>query len=104
MSVAANTWLSWALAWAVTGALIGTAVGFARDRLLRGLVLGALLGPIGWYLVARSRSAQVECPGCSRLISARALVCPQCGTNVRDANGRSSRSTLRRTGHQGPWR
>jgi predicted RNA-binding Zn-ribbon protein involved in translation (DUF1610 family) len=104
LSVAANAWLSWALAWVLTGALVGAAVGFARDRLLRGLVLGALLGPIGWYLVARSRSAQVECPGCSRLISARALVCPRCGTNVRDANVRSSRSTLRRAEQRGPWR
>ena len=103
MSVAANAWLGWLVAWALTGALVGAAIGFTRDRLLLGIGLGALLGPIGWILVARSRAAQVECPGCSRQISRAALVCPRCGTNVRAAQARNPRSALRQADRGKPW-
>ena len=103
MSLAANTWLGWLVAWALTGALVGAAIGFTRDRLLLGIGLGALLGPVGWILVARSRTAQLECPGCSRLISRAALVCPRCGANVRAAQARNPRAALRSADRGGPW-
>ena len=102
MTLAGNAWIGWILAWVLTGALVGAAIGFTRDRVLRGLVLGALIGPIGWIAIARSRSGQLECPGCSRMISRTALVCPRCGTNLRGARARSSRSEQR--GVRGkPW-
>ena len=102
MTLVGNAWLGWLGAWVLTGALVGAAIGFRRDRVLRGLLLGAVLGPIGWIVIARSRSGQVECPGCSRMISRAALVCPRCGTNVRAAQARSSRSAQR--GVRGkPW-
>ena len=102
MSVAGGAWLGWLAAWVLTGALVGAAIGFARDRVLAGMALGALLGPIGWFAVARSRVAQLECPGCSRTISRAALVCPRCGANLHREQARSSRSALKRRG-RGPW-
>jgi len=102
-SLAAATWLGWLVAWALTGAAFGAIVGVARDRVLLGVALGALLGPIGWIIVARSRSALLECPGCSRLISRAAQVCPRCGTNVRGAQARSTRSAMRRVDRAGHW-
>jgi predicted RNA-binding Zn-ribbon protein involved in translation (DUF1610 family) len=103
LSLAANTWLGWLVAWALTGAVVGAAIGWRRDRLLFGIGVGALLGPIGWILVARSRAAQLECPGCSRLISRTALVCPRCGANVRQAQARGPRAALRRVERGGRW-
>jgi hypothetical protein len=38
-------------AWLGGGAAIGLAIGWWRNRLGSGLLLGMLLGPIGWFIV-----------------------------------------------------
>ena len=51
-------WFYALAAWAGAGALGGAAIGWwARNRFWRGALLGALLGPVGWWLLWRAPGA-----------------------------------------------
>ncbi len=91
-------------AWLVVGGVVGAAVGWWRNRLWAGLMLGALLGPIGWLITAGLRARFIECPACSRAVRVQAAVCGHCGASLRRELSRSGRSTLRGTMRSGqPW-
>jgi len=98
-------WLYALGAWVITGALAGAAVGWwGRNRFWRGALLGAVLGPLGWWLVWRKPGAFAECGACSRPVRVQARTCPHCGAGRAQAAGRSSRSQLKgveRT--RAPW-
>ena len=86
----------WALAITVACALVGFFIGKAKGRWLAGLLWGAALGPIGWLIVALSKSGFVECPECGQPNAPAAKVCRHCGVDVRKAVQRSERSRLKR--------
>ncbi|MBO9662788.1 zinc ribbon domain-containing protein [Dokdonella sp.] len=86
----------WALAITVACAVIGALIGKAKGRWLAGLLWGAALGPIGWLIVALSKSGFVECPDCGQPNAPSAKVCRHCGVDVRRASQRSERSRLKR--------
>lgn len=86
----------WALAITVVCAVVGALVGSVKGRWLAGLIWGALLGPIGWLIVALSKSGFVECPECGRPNAPAAKVCRHCGVDVRKAAQQSERSRLKR--------
>ena len=69
----------------------------------RGIVWAALLGPIGWLVVALSKSAQVECPKCRRGNPADAKSCRHCGINLKLAAERSPRSELKQVDRNSGW-
>ena len=83
----------------------GAAIGWwGRNRFWRGELLGALLGPVGWWLLWRTRGAFAECGSCSRPVRVQARTCPHCGAGRDQASGRSSRSQLKGVERgRAPW-
>lgn len=91
--------------WAGVGALAGAAIGWwARNRFWRGALLGALLGPVGWWLLWRAPGAFAECAACSRPVRVQARTCPHCGAGRAQSLARSSRSQLKGVERgRAPW-
>lgn len=86
----------WALAITLACAVVGALIGKAKGRWLAGLLWGLALGPIGWLIVALSRSGFVECPECGQPNAPVAKVCRHCGVDLRKAALQSERSRLKR--------
>jgi hypothetical protein len=93
----------WALFITLACALVGAFIGWAKGRWLAGLVWGALLGPIGWLVIALSRSGHPECPECGRRNVPAAKVCRHCGVHLGSAANRSERARLRRNDSGRGW-
>jgi hypothetical protein len=89
-------WVHVAGTWIGVGASIGAALGWwGRNRFLRGALLGAALGPLGWWLLWRAPGAWAECAACSRPARVQARTCPHCGASREHRVGRSTRSQLK---------
>jgi hypothetical protein len=58
--------------------MIGFVIGNIRGRALFGLVLGLLLGPIGWLIVLCFSNAGFVCDACRKPIDEHARICPYC--------------------------
>lgn len=84
-------WL-WLTAITVVCGAVGMAIGWAKGRVLAGLVWGLALGPIGWIVMALSRSQLPECPECGRPNGVRARRCRHCGIDFERAARRTARS------------
>ena len=83
---------------------VGIIIGWIKNRVLRGLLLGATLGPLGWIVVAVGQGRFRECPSCSKPMRAQRVACPHCGANVDRVQSRSARSNLKGAmGSKGPW-
>lgn len=81
----------------------GALIGWIKGRVVAGIVWAALLGPIGWLVVALSKSAQVECPKCRRGNPVDAKSCRHCGVNLKAAAERSPRSELKQVDRNSGW-
>lgn len=87
-------WL-WAIGLTVACAVVGALIGVAKGRWLAGLAWGALLGPIGWVVIALAKSHLPECPECGQPNAGNAKTCRRCGVDLRAASSRSPRSRLK---------
>ena len=93
----------WALVITVVCAAVGALIGMVKGRWVAGLVWGAALGPIGWIVIALSRSNLVECPECGRRNVPAAKACRHCGINLQAAARRSVRASLKRNDSGRGW-
>lgn len=94
---------AWALGITVACAAIGALLGLAKGRWLAGLLWGAVLGPIGWIVIALSRTGFVECPECGRGNGPNAKVCRHCGVHLRTAAMKSERAIHKRNDSGRGW-
>lgn len=67
---------------ALIGAVIGTAIGARKNRTGFGLVVGLLLGPIGWLIVLLMPSNFPKCPACKGDVVKGATKCKNCGSDL----------------------
>jgi len=95
--------LPWLGAWVGIGFIGGVFIGWKRNRWLLGPILGLLLGPLGWLLVARMRGRLRECPSCSRTIASGATTCRHCGADVNKTDARSTRAAFKTGDRGGGW-
>jgi hypothetical protein len=93
----------WALLLTLICALVGAAIGVAKGRWLAGFVWGAALGPIGWVVIALSKSNLHECPQCGRRNQPDAKVCRYCGIDFRKYAGQTKRSTMKAQDRSRGW-
>ncbi|HEY6985600.1 MAG TPA: zinc ribbon domain-containing protein [Rhodanobacteraceae bacterium] len=93
----------WALLLTLICALVGALIGWPKGRWLAGLVWGAALGPIGWIVIALSKSSLRECPECGRRNRPDARVCHYCGIDFRKYAGQTSRSKLKSQDRSRGW-
>lgn len=94
---------AWVLGITLVCLLVGALIGWIKGRVMPGIVWAALLGPIGWLIVALSRSAQAECPKCRRENPLDAKSCRHCGVNLKAAAERSPRSELKQVDRNSGW-
>jgi ribosomal protein L40E len=94
---------AWVLGLTLACAIVGALIGLAKGRWLAGLVWGAALGPIGWLIIALSKSNLRECPECGRRNQPDAKVCRHCGIDFRKYAGQSTRSRLKAQDRSRGW-
>jgi hypothetical protein len=68
--------------WLVVNPTVGYLIGKRKNNADGGLVLGLLLGPIGWLIAAVYTGNLRKCPFCSEDIKPDAKVCRYCGREV----------------------
>jgi hypothetical protein len=95
-------WL-WVIVITVVCVAGGALIGWIKGRTLAGLVWGAALGPIGWIVVALSKSKLPECPECGKPNRCDAKVCRHCGLDFRKFAQRTARSGFKGNNGSGGW-
>lgn len=95
----------WAWMLGVTAVCIlgGAIIGWIKGRVAAGIIWAAVLGPIGWIIVALSRSKLPACPECNKGNPPSARACRHCGVNLRQAAGRTARSRMKGADSGGSW-
>ena len=94
---------AWAVGITLACGVVGALIGLAKGRWLSGLVWGLVLGPIGWIVIALSKSSLVECPECGLRNVPSAKACRHCGVNLRAAAQRSVRASFKRNDSGRGW-
>jgi hypothetical protein len=70
--------------WVLGGLVVGGLIGDRKGRTAVGAVLGLLLGPMGWLIVAlgpdyKHATETKKCPFCAEVVKREAVVCKHCG-------------------------
>lgn len=75
-------------AWIIS-MLIGALIGRWRGRSEFGLIISALLGPLGWLITACMKDRRPTCPECRGVVIPGARKCQNCGSVItRQMDGR----------------
>ena len=67
---------------AVVGGLVGLVIGQFKNKPTTGFLLGLLLGPIGWLIMAVIPNSGPKCPACKGVINSGATKCVNCGSSL----------------------
>lgn len=86
---------AWMIGLTVVSLAGGALIGWTRGRVLAGIVWAALLGPIGWIIVALGKSNRPLCPECGKSSAFSGKACRHCGVNLAQAQRRTARSRLK---------
>ena len=70
------------ITWLAVGAFVGYLCGQARGREGEGVLLGLLLGPIGWLIVLCIPDKRKKCFECGGAVVAGARRCRHCGSSI----------------------
>jgi hypothetical protein len=81
----------------------GAWIGWIKGRVVAGVIWAAVLGPIGWIVVALGKSNLSPCPECGKGNHAGAKVCRHCGANLQQAIRRTARSRLKGADSDARW-
>lgn len=73
-----STWMLVCLASSIIGGLIG----ILRGRGVDGIVLGLLVGPIGWLLIWLGPDKRRKCPACLGVVPEGARKCCHCASDL----------------------
>lgn len=90
---------AWMTAFTLVSIGGGALIGWYKERMTAGIIWAAVLGPIGWIIVALGRSNLAPCPECSKGNRPGARTCRHCGVDLTHANARTARSRLRGAQH-----
>ena len=85
----------WMTAFTVVSIVGGALIGRLKGRMTAGIIWAAVLGPLGWIVIALGRSRLQACPECAKPNQPDALACRQCGANLKQAMQRTARSRLK---------
>lgn len=86
---------AWAIGFTLVCIGVGALIGWSKGRMTAGIIWAAVLGPIGWIIVALGRSKRQVCPECAKPNQPDAVVCRQCGANLKRSMQRTARSRLK---------
>lgn len=86
---------AWMTAFSVISIAGGALIGRLKGRMTAGIIWAAVLGPIGWIIVALGPSKLQACIECAKRNQPDAIVCRQCGANLRRSMQRTARSRLK---------
>ncbi len=73
----------------------GALIGWYKGRMTAGLIWAAVLGPIGWLIVALGKSNLAPCSECGGGNRPGVRTCRHCDVDLEQAATRSERSRLR---------
>ncbi len=68
--------------WVIVGGLVGGMIGKARGHETQGMVLGALLGVLGWVIALVGSDDRPKCKECGGVIVPGARRCKNCGMEI----------------------
>ena len=71
----------WSFLWICVGAVVGAAIAESRGQRVSGVVIGAILGPIGW-LILLGLDERPKCPACLGRVNVGASKCCRCGSDL----------------------
>jgi len=66
----------------IISAGVGGVIGILKGRLAFGIILGFLLGPIGWLVTSCFSDASRKCPACLGRVPEGASKCRHCGSDL----------------------
>lgn len=93
---------AWMTAFTVISIAGGALIGRLKGRMTAGIIWAAVLGPIGWIVIALGPSRLLACPECAKPNQPDAIVCRQCGANLKRAMQRTARSRLKAGDNSAP--
>ena len=86
---------AWMTALTVICIAVGALIGWCKGRTAAGILWAAVLGPIGWIIVALGTSKLPICANCAKRNSVNAKVCRYCSASMEPSMPRTARARMK---------